>query len=307
MIKLKDLFPDYMFKGAIFETMGQMFDLPWKGEFENIEIDIDYLSTFGERGASRLVRDCLEKYNGRVLNDNEKLVVDDLQRYVITNQGIYQIAKILFRRFGVSWSKLYDTMKLQYNPIENYSMVETENVENESAIENSITGTDSVNHTIEESEMNSREKESSNTSEENDTNSKSIEQSGSGSGNSKNGVYAFNSTTSQPTTTGESENSNSTNGAESGSGKIEIEASQDESETVERRLTGKNDSVNTKNINNNSNTSQNQKRELKRSGNIGVTTSQQMIQSERELWLYDYFKIIYQQMNSVLTIPYYEC
>lgn len=44
---------------------------------------------------------------------------------------------------------------------------------------------------------------------------------------------------------------------------------------------------------------------LTRSGNIGVTTSQQMIESERELWLWDYFAIVFKDIDSVLTIPIY--
>lgn len=46
-------------------------------------------------------------------------------------------------------------------------------------------------------------------------------------------------------------------------------------------------------------------RTLTRSGNIGVTTSQQMIQSEIELWKWDFYKQIFADLDKILTIPIY--
>lgn len=48
------------------------------------------------------------------------------------------------------------------------------------------------------------------------------------------------------------------------------------------------------------------KRDLTRHGNIGVTTSQQMLMSELELRRNHYFrKILFESADSVLTVPYY--
>lgn len=44
---------------------------------------------------------------------------------------------------------------------------------------------------------------------------------------------------------------------------------------------------------------------LTRSGNIGVTTSQQMIESERKLWEYDFIMSVYRDIDKVMTIEYY--
>lgn len=47
-------------------------------------------------------------------------------------------------------------------------------------------------------------------------------------------------------------------------------------------------------------------RELHRSGNIGVTTTQQMIQSERELYTWNFFyKIVFPALDKILTLPLY--
>ena len=45
---------------------------------------------------------------------------------------------------------------------------------------------------------------------------------------------------------------------------------------------------------------------LTRSGNIGVTTAQQMIESERQLWLWNFFyKIVFPDVDKVLTLNIY--
>lgn len=47
-------------------------------------------------------------------------------------------------------------------------------------------------------------------------------------------------------------------------------------------------------------------RTLTRSGNIGVTTSQQMIQSERDLWMWDYFRsVVFLDVDRELTLKIY--
>lgn len=46
-------------------------------------------------------------------------------------------------------------------------------------------------------------------------------------------------------------------------------------------------------------------RDLHRHGNLGVTTSQQMIESERELWFWDFCEYVYECIDKVLTCPYY--
>lgn len=45
---------------------------------------------------------------------------------------------------------------------------------------------------------------------------------------------------------------------------------------------------------------------LTRTGNIGVTTSQQMIEAERKLWEFDFVKIVYMDIDSIMTINYFK-
>jgi hypothetical protein len=46
-------------------------------------------------------------------------------------------------------------------------------------------------------------------------------------------------------------------------------------------------------------------RTLTRSGNIGVTTSQQMIQSSIDLWQWNFFTQVFEDIDTLLTIATY--
>lgn len=43
-----------------------------------------------------------------------------------------------------------------------------------------------------------------------------------------------------------------------------------------------------------------------RSGNIGVTTTQQMLTAERELWMWNFFDQVYKDIDTVLSLPIYD-
>jgi len=43
-----------------------------------------------------------------------------------------------------------------------------------------------------------------------------------------------------------------------------------------------------------------------RAGNIGVTTTQQMLSAEREVWLWNFFDQVYRDIDSVLSLPIYD-
>lgn len=43
-----------------------------------------------------------------------------------------------------------------------------------------------------------------------------------------------------------------------------------------------------------------------RSGNIGVTTTQQMLSADRELWMWNFFDQVYRDIDSVLSLPIYD-
>ena len=103
---------------------------------------------------------------------------------------------------------------------------------------------------------------------------------GNGTVNNSSGIYGFNSSTSSGDTDGTTTTSNS------------------------HSATG--EDTRTDDLTDEDNGTHTDSRTLTRSGNIGVTTSQQMIQSERDLWLWNYFyNIVFPDVDKVLTVSTY--
>lgn len=65
-------------------------------------------------------------------------------------------------------------------------------------------------------------------------------------------------------------------------------------------------SNNTKNFTENNTDDNTIERELKRSGNIGVTTSAQMIRENIELWKWNYFEQIFNDIDKIMSIGVYD-
>lgn len=65
-------------------------------------------------------------------------------------------------------------------------------------------------------------------------------------------------------------------------------------------------SNNTKNFTENNTDDNTIERELKRSGNIGVTTSAQMISENIELWKWNYFEQIFSDIDRIMSIGVYD-
>lgn len=228
-LTLNSVYSEWITKG-IFSYLNSL-EVPWKNDVPGNQLDAIY---HGSRSGNKIIGSLLENYldNNTVSDDNK----------IIIAQAIYTI-------YIKNWNALYKTLSLEYNPIENYSMTETENVQ------------DSHNGTLESNGTDT------NTNTENtivnDT--------------SNNQLWGFNST--------DSVNSDKQIG--------------DTTKNVDGSMntTHKNTDTETKNITSD--------RMLKRSGNIGVTTSQQMIESERQLWLWNFFESVFSDIDKILVLKIY--
>jgi len=87
---------------TVSEQVSEMFE--WLKEHEALDIDY-YVSHSGEKYASRFYIKMLDH-----------------------NKTIGDIASVVFNRFKNKWEKSYDAMMMEYNPINNYDMVENEKV-----------------------------------------------------------------------------------------------------------------------------------------------------------------------------------
>lgn len=278
MKKLNDVMP---VSSGIFSRL-QSLDVPWRELNIAGLLDVEYLyNVAGDRFISPLVL--------KILSDSEML--NDVQ--------LQQLAEMIFALCSVRWGKLWNTLSFEYNPIENYSMVETmtgdrteitygkTDTRTPNITENrtpDITTTVTPN-TTETRTPNTTETRTPETTETVNTD-----------------AQGFNSSSFVPTDKQTTINTGTETITVSGSETVAKTGTETTTEagTEARTTTG------TDTTRQSGSDTHERNYTLTRSGNIGVTTSQQMIESERELWNWQFFyDVVFPDLNRVLTLSIY--
>lgn len=240
--RINECFADWKTNGGIFTALQTFTTVPWYEDDIAAELDRVYYSMqSGKKYASPLVRELLS--DDGTLTEASKLL----------------IATSLLAIYGANWAKEWATMSFEYNPVENYSMVET------------MTDDETV---TEFGHVNTREDDLTHQKTGTDTVTPDLE--------TDNAVYGFNSAAAVPS--GKSE--------QTGTSETEYNTTDTDSGSVTDTESGQN--------------TQTRNYELTRSGNIGVTTSQQMIESERQLWVWNYFyNVVFPDIDKMITLKIY--
>lgn len=248
---LCDAFPNYQYGEGIFAAIKEVYDNDVPEYLEDDELlDIDYFAVYsgGKRPSPIVFDDMLGNDGGRLLfrvDGGGRFLTVMRNRMFVKSMGDdtaldhdqrLRLARLIVNRYGDKWSRLYQTLIEDYNPLENYNMTEEETPE--------LTDTTSIASKVTTS----------------------------GNSSTDASVYAFN-----------------TSGT---SGVPQASSDASGSSTVEGLAK---DNITT--------TSRTGSRSLTRSGNIGVTTSQQMAQSEIELRQYNFREQMYKDVDEVLTLP----
>lgn len=285
-MKLTEAFPNWLVGEGIFSELNKL-SVPWSTN--PIDLDLEY---FGNHSGDKIISPLVSK-----------LLVNDK----LTSDSITRLASIIFSLNGDNWSRLYSALQEEYKALQNYNGDETRTVTTKD------TGTDTFSHTG--SESSTLNDSSSNTR----TGSESLESSGSdslsktgtvgsqGSNLSDNNVFGFNSSSSVP-----SDNSNSSNEStdtynlsdKTSYGKKDTKVYNNVSDSGSRESTNtlSNESSDTETKDLQTNTSETFHRE----GNLGVTTSQQMLESEFELRMnYRFFDVVFADVDKTLALQLY--
>ena len=285
-MKLTEAFPNWLVGEGIFSELSKL-SVPWSTN--STDLDLEY---FGNHSGEKIISPLVSK-----------LLVDDK----LTSDSITRLASIIFSLNGDNWSRLYSALQEEYKALQNYNGDETRTVTT------TDTGTDTFSHTG--SESSTLNDSSSNTR----TGSESLESSGSdslsktgtvgsqGSNLSDNNVFGFNSSSSVP-----SDNSNSSNNStdtynlsdKTSYGKKDTKVYNNVSDSGSRESTNtvSNESSDTETKDLRTNTSETFHRE----GNLGVTTSQQMLESEFELRMkYRFFDVVFADVDKTLALQLY--
>lgn len=195
----------------------------------------------------------------------------------IKSEMMRQIFAAIYAKYSNKWERVWNALNLDYNAIENYAMQETEKHSEE------LTNTE-----LSKNGTNTYEKNETDDNTQNSTKTETI----AGTETNTMQVAAYNTNSYSNDTQEKLEFANRTN-------------------TEENEETNKNIKSGTENHNytdteNIKETKNERTRTLKRTGNIGVTTSQQMLESELELRKYNFYNTIFADVDSEITIPVWD-
>jgi len=229
------------------------------------------------------------------------------------------LAEMAMVEFGEKWSRLWAARQMEYNPIENYNMIESgEDTNTKSGsisrtdtgtVTDTHTGTDTLAKSGEETHSKGGSEVHTFAGKEKTTNTVTSNTTG-----TDNGVYGFNSATAVPsdTSTGtqtglsdsELEFTNRTN-TDSFNNRVDTDGFTNRQDTQTKNLTD----AQTRNLSGGetyNNVKDKLDHSLTRSGNIGVTTTQQMLEQELNIWdVFDYFEIVFKDIDSIMLLDIY--
>ena len=269
LITLNEAYSDYETKGGIFSNIG---NLPWSSIMVGAQMDTLYFDTHsGERFGSRIII--------KRVGDDGSLSTADRKT----------ISTLVYARFRTQWSRLWATMDTTYEPLTNYQMEETiEGTESSTRTPDLTKGdTGTVQSTGQDKRTPNITRKGTGT----------VKDDGTTSGNTQNNLWGFNSSTSIPSdmsdVTGTNENTTTRDLTENETGTDTTDKTN--TDTYNRSYTETGTDT----------TAGMSSRKLTRKGNIGTNTFQNLLQQERNLWMYDFFEQIFKDVDSVLTIPIY--
>lgn len=276
LYKISDVFPDWSSISSLFNRLNRL-SVPWAADVQTQSLDIEYfLNRSGEKYCSPLVNK---------LSGGE----------ILTTANIDIICNVLVSLYGENWNREYAVLSFDYNPIENYSMTEamtnddtTITFGKTNTLTRNTTDTETPNTTETRTDNLSHGKTGTETRTPLTTNT------------TDNGITGFNSTDDVHTGT--------TTVSASGTDTMTYNTTDADTGTVTTGVTGTVTTTGTGTLTNADSGTEKHEHgyNLTRSGNIGVTTSQQMTESEIALWRWNFFNdVVFPDIDRVLTLMIY--
>ena len=273
---LKNAFPKWAEGEGLFAAMT---DMPWSASVDGLILDIEY---FGNRSGLKFCSPIIYNFLG-----------DD---GAVTENGRTTIARVLSTRYKKQWQRLWDTYDSEYEPLDNYDMSEEETRETTGT--DNFTDTRNDSRTVTEDITDTRNLQQSHTGT--DTNvAKNVSVGESSSVNSRNG---FNSSdpngvpvqnqTNRNQSTVDSTDTETKNLSDTDTGTVKRDG------TTEDELNG--------NLTRDRDTSESETINRHRHGLNGLRSRQEIIEAEREVWMWDYFGQVFRDVDKVLTLAIFD-
>lgn len=266
------------------------FDVPWKSDIESGELTQSFLDLgYYSHSANKLITQFMLDISG---NDGS---------IPLTTEQRTKIAGVLYNIFNRKWSRLWAIYDVEYNPISNYDMTEAESITSNGSSSGTETGT--ITKDLDNDTINSKTEGGTRSVVTDSDSTQTGTVANEGSNNTENGIFGFNSS--------DSVGSDDSTSTATNTRTDNLANSDDTTETETRNLTD-NSTTNvdetqteTRNLADSRTNTKTDSRTLTRSGNIGVTTSQQMIMSEIELWKWNFFKDVFEDIDSICCLDVY--
>lgn len=232
-----NLAPDQM----IFDVLDQ-YNPKWSGVYNNTQLNLLYLNHSGSRNVSPLIT--------RMLKGDA----------VLSSEARDWIGSLLNIMYMKNWDYVWEALLGNYNPLENYSMLEDETTSDTREETNATTSNNTTNNT---------ETITGTTTSRTEDTSDNLDK-----------VYAYDSEVAKNDSSSNSSSNTSSNSSNN--------------ESTENTGTNNTTSNSTSNSNNTAT------RKMNRHGNIGVKSSQQLIREEIELRKFKFFDIVFRDIDELL-------
>ena len=305
-MKLKRIFREPETSG-IFEYINFDFGI------SNSTLNTIYFRTWsGEKEASEIIFDNLTNLQ-HSNNTNIYGWTDYYDTADLPEEFLRTLGNVLYSRFHLQWTKLKNTLSLQYNPIHNYEL--TEEYESSHNYTGSVDMTSGSDITNTGTQQNGRTDTETHTGTETvltthnntDTTTHGLITETEFTNSSSGGTYGFNSGTAVPSSTVSDEQDTTV----TNTGSDSLSHTGTVTEQTTKNLTDGISGTQTRTDNLREQSSTDVEKEttvntenshtLSRYGNIGVTTSQKMIDSERQLWYWSFYEKVFADIDKICT------
>ena len=294
--------------------------IPWGDDIDAETLDLEYIGNIsGQKNVSPLIKNVLLKNS---------------TTNILSETDLQTLAATIYKLNYEYWVKEYNILGFEYNPISNYDMTESETASGTTGNTRLNTGTQTTTHTGTQTSADTGTTTTTHTGTQTSADTgttttthtgtqgttDSNTATGTTTGSADRGVYGFNSSDSvgDSTDSTESETETTASGTSTRTDNLTDLKTDDTSTTRTDNLTDlKTDNTSTTrtdnltegrtdNLSETDSGTHSDTRTLTRSGNVGVTTSQQMLQSEIDLWKWNFiYNVVFPSIDKVLTICNY--
>ena len=319
-MRVNDYFPNWLTGGGIITALCAQEGNQWASEVDPSSLDLAY---HGARSGKKITNPLLDTIGGDEPLDSAK---------------ISQIAKVIYNMYGDNWNHLWETLNYEYEPIENYDMEETSTDTRKPDLTDEETRTPQITESetrtpnlTEEVTTNPGVTEERTTvsspgvteteSETRTPNLSRTEETQNKLTDTGDSIYGFNSQEAVPTDTSKTTESGTVKTTDGGTEKTERTLSKTGKDSATETLTRTGSDSETRATKGSETTEKTTQgtdtkvtkqtgtdvteHTLRRHGNIGVTTSQQMIEAERQLWFWNFMEHVFSDVDRVIACPIY--